>query len=717
MKKICLVFVLSFLGGHVFCQSINNLYQFSKLNMIERSHLNNNIELVYTYDELGNRTAIIIPCQPPVNLAAENVAEESAIISWQKVGSFTSWNIKWGESDFNPASQGNFIQDITELQYTLTNLDPETAYDVYVNSNCAESEQSEWRGPCSFTTPGAVLAIYDVTGGGSYCETDLPNGEVNLSGSQAGAVYQLYKDGMPEGQLKNGTGASLSWFDLAHGIFTVEGTRNQISGWMSGSITVSEIGIPVVYAGADATITPEESYLLSDASAENYSNIMWASMGDGIFSEPDVVNPTYIPGSYDIATGYVELSMIASPIAPCFVFAEDYISLYLMVPPPQQVINLNSGWSGISSYIAPEQTAVSVLLQPIINDLVILQGVNGLYWPGENINTLLDWNPYAGYKIKVNQTTTLSITGSNITNKTILLDEGWNLIPVLANCYTQIEDLFNETGIIIAKEVSGTAVYWPAYGINTLQVLSPGQAYFVLMDNDTQITFPDCESGEGIPANQNNIPSFKNEIFLPGEFYQKTANTHTIALPVSVISQLKEYEYIGVFNYEDQCMGYSVISNFSEAIAITAFGDDATTPNVDGLKEGELMYFQVFNPYLENKTMVNVGFDEKMPQTCYFTNHGLSAITNIELTGLEDFESSPLFVDIHPNPSTGRFNVSLNRANPVDCEVFDIHGGSILKFNKQSNQFSIDLSSYPKGIYYLKLTQGELQAIRKLVLQ
>lgn len=691
--------------------------QYDSLNYIHEVQKSNHQKVIYEYDALGNRTAITIPCQPPVNLVAGNITEESATLSWQQVGSFNTWNILWGESGFNPESQGNLIQDISETQLTITNLNPETIYDVYVNSNCDASEQSEWRGPCTFTTTGAVLAIYEVTGGGEYCETDWPNGEIYLSGSQTQVVYQLYKDGIPEGQLKNGNGGMLSWYDLSEGIYTIEGTRNQLSGWMNGSATVSEIGLPDVYAGDDATVSTGESYTFSDAIAQNYSNISWYTMGDGIFNDPDLVNPTYAPGPNDIASQYVELIISASPIAPCFISAEDYVSLSIITPPPQQIITLNEGWSGISSYISPGQTAVDLLFQPIINELIILQGTTGLFWPDENINTLNEWDSYAGYKIKVSTITSLSVTGNYLSNNTILIEEGWNLIPVLSECYVPVSDLFSETSVIVAKEVSGTAVYWPDFSINTLQYLMPGKAYFVLMETESQVTYPDCNY-ETLPEKAHNY--YQEDSYLLPDGWNgvaPTANTHIIAIPSNISNCFNAGDIIGVFSEVGKLCGAALIENHGKPYSITVFGDDPTTTEMDGFTEGEIMHFRVIDSKTGTDTGIMVDYDETLPNSGYFTNHGLSAVASIQLTNIGEVASSNLAVDIHPNPSSGIFNISLNGVDPVKCEVYDVHGVCILKMEKEINDFAVDLSAYPKGIYYLKITQGGLQGIRKLVLQ
>jgi len=45
-----------------------------------------------------------------------------------------------------------------------------------------------------------------------------------------------------------------------------------------------------------------------------------------------------------------------------------------------------------------------------------------------------------------------------------------------------------------------------------------------------------------------------------------------------------------------------------------------------------------------------------------------------------------------------------------------MQGVKLLK-GKAHENLSINISSYPKGIYYLKLTEGGLQTLKKLVLQ
>ncbi|HPR56879.1 MAG TPA: hypothetical protein PK915_00740, partial [Bacteroidales bacterium] len=59
------------------------------------------------------------------------------------------------------------------------------------------------------------------------------------------------------------------------------------------------------------------------AIAESYQEILWTSNGDGSFANPNELITAYTPGQNDVSTGSdIELTVLASPIAPCEIAAE-----------------------------------------------------------------------------------------------------------------------------------------------------------------------------------------------------------------------------------------------------------------------------------------------------------------------------------------------------------------------------------------------------------
>ncbi|RLB10690.1 MAG: hypothetical protein DRG27_02555, partial [Deltaproteobacteria bacterium] len=91
---------------------------------------------------------------------------------------------------------------------------------------------------------------------------------------------------------------------------------------------------PVVDAGNNATICENATYTLSTASASDYNVITWTSSGDGGFSNSNVLNPIYTPGTADISNGTpITLTITVTPISPCGVSATDNMTLSFEAEP------------------------------------------------------------------------------------------------------------------------------------------------------------------------------------------------------------------------------------------------------------------------------------------------------------------------------------------------------------------------------------------------
>lgn len=88
---------------------------------------------------------------PLVTIITASPQINEANISWSIFGNPTSWNIVYGESGFDPSTSGTTIQT-TENPYLLTDLSPETEYDVYIQSICSSDAMGNLSQKASFTT-------------------------------------------------------------------------------------------------------------------------------------------------------------------------------------------------------------------------------------------------------------------------------------------------------------------------------------------------------------------------------------------------------------------------------------------------------------------------------------------------------------------------------------------------------------------------------------
>jgi PKD repeat protein len=439
------------------------------------------------------------------------------------------------------------------------------------------------------------------------------------------------------------------------------------------------------------------------------------------------------------------------------------------------VLQLPEGWSGISSYVIPDTPAVETIFEPVVDNMVILQNFDGMFWPYAGVNTIGNWNDMDGYQVKMETARQVTFTGSMQNDLSVNLNSGWNYLPVLNACDNLSEDFFSEISgsLQIVKEIAGPEVYWPQFGINTLEQIKPGKAYFVLVDEDVEVGFPECDQDMTPTPTMTPIPAFPLEgeggeptnkshktksdpnggmwVGTPspvgegwGEVSQcggtpllleekglgdevslcaSTPVSHTIAIPLEAISGLNPGDYIKVCGSNGQCYGAVVYQ--SRNLALTAFGDDPTSTHIDGFTEGEIMQFRVFNPETSMEYPLDVEFETQMPQGGYFVNHGLSAIKSIETSGISSAAEMSSSVRVFPNPSTGIFTIRISDLTgfenllglTIDWEISDIHGSIIATGSNEGNDFSINLTSHPKGIYYLKISQGGMQTVKKLVVQ
>jgi len=172
----------------------------------------------------------------------------------------------------------------------------------------------------------------------------------------------------------------------------------------------------------------------------------------------------------------------------------DHAKLTVLPPLYDQQISLPAGWSSLSSYLNPIDTDLDDFFAEVSDELIILITGSVMYYPDQGINTILSFNPKAGYSIKMAEAATLTIPGYFQTDKTIELPVGWSYLPVLSNCHVSIQALFggNLSQVVMIKEIAGSNVFWPDMNISTLENLSPGRAYMINMSTSLTITFPAC---------------------------------------------------------------------------------------------------------------------------------------------------------------------------------------------------------------------------------
>lgn len=181
----------------------------------------------------------------------------------------------------------------------------------------------------------------------------------------------------------------------------------------------------------------------------------------------------------------------------CFVCSGD-TALINVFSESTQTIPFSDGWNAISSYVLPASSEIELVLSPIIDDLVILYSDDGMFYPGQDIQTFYNWSANEGYFLKSTSANNFTVSGYiKYPQEGVVLPPGWSLLPVTQECPVSPDLLFGNNPLITAiKEVAGFRMYWPEKGIFTLQDINPGKAYevFNASDEAVTLTFPGCDN-------------------------------------------------------------------------------------------------------------------------------------------------------------------------------------------------------------------------------
>lgn len=447
----------------------------------------------------------------------------------------------------------------------------------------------------------------------------------------------------------------------------------------------------------------------TDLTTGDPSNWKWDFQNDGII-DSYAQNPTWTytePGVYTVLLRACDGENQDTKIKAA------YITVY-----EKQAITIPSGWSGISSYIDPSDADIENLFSPAENNLVILQNNDGAYWPFAGVNTLGSWDSHAGYQIKMENEQAFTFAGWMENNPAVSLSAGWNYLPVLSFCGNSAADLFSglTDNLQIVKEIAGVGVYWPAYGVNTLESLIPGKAYFVLMDEAATVTYPECD---GMKATVSQVLTGSAPLtdLIPWYMAKPTTITHNVALPLSAFKagQIQAGELIGAFDANGDCYGAARWSH--ENTSITIFGDDPTTPEIDGFTTGESIHLKLYSPKTKAESGLSVEFDQSLADhDGTFNGNGLSAIKSTTVISTSANDAIISDIRMYPNPAKDMLHIDLGSVNAAHIDILNIHGQTMLSFEVKDSNKSIDISELPGGLYFVQFKIQNETFFKKLMI-
>ncbi len=223
---------------------------------------------------------------------------------------------------------------------------------------------------------------------------------------------------------------------------------------------------------------PDGSIFATPAGGTPPYQLVWSTGATGLAIE------NLLPGWY---------SLSLTDANNCMVFLE--VELPGILPTDTQYIDLPAGWSYFSTYLEPNSPNIADVLQPVVSYVTIAKsGGGGNYWPLYAINTIGDMQIGFGYQVHMTQAASLPVQGESVQPHLvgIELPLGWSILGYLHEEAMLADSMLISIApaIEIVKDSNGLS-YWPAWNINSIGNLKPGEGYLIKLNQAVVFYYPE----------------------------------------------------------------------------------------------------------------------------------------------------------------------------------------------------------------------------------
>ncbi len=197
-----------------------------------------------TWDGISNVSGVLTVYASPAMTSAASASISSGGTVSISLSSSSAATYSWVATDnAQVTGESTTPQNSSTLSNTLVNLtgvNQQVIYTVTPTSTLAGGCTGAAQTVTVTVGPGCTPpAIFNVTGGGSYCSGGSGLA-IGLSGSESAVSYQLLLNGNPVGTAVPGTGAALSFGNqLSAGNYTVTATGGSCQSNMNGSAAIT----------------------------------------------------------------------------------------------------------------------------------------------------------------------------------------------------------------------------------------------------------------------------------------------------------------------------------------------------------------------------------------------------------------------------------------------------------------------------------------------
>jgi len=376
----------------------------------------------------------------------------------------------------------------------------------------------------------------------------------------------------------------------------------------------------------------------------------------------------------------------------------------------QLTLGLHPGWNLVTAAVAPDDSALDVLLPA--SDLILRDGQGRRFGSEFGWDERKSWSAFAGFWIHAADSTALTFSGWEINTAPVPLPlhAGWQILPYWRTLSMPVAAALTSTvaraGVL--KDAEGR-IWWPSEGILEIGILEPGRAYQLCLDTADTLVLPLNNQAVAVE------PPFPPSLRAATSHYQPRSGTGVTAHLLLDTPGLEEGDEIGVWADGSLLVGSGLITGAKTLI--TLWGDDiATAVTVDGARGGSPLNMTVWNDAMALERALNLedvrdalsGSILSLPLT--FAADG---IWRGRTGTVESIPKNLTLYQNYPNP----FNTAtilryvLPRESRVLLRIFNLQGREVARLSEGVQRAGIYERSFPaeglaSGIYWADLRAG-----------
>ncbi|MBT3232035.1 MAG: T9SS type A sorting domain-containing protein [Calditrichaeota bacterium] len=371
-----------------------------------------------------------------------------------------------------------------------------------------------------------------------------------------------------------------------------------------------------------------------------------------------------------------------------------------------RTLQLDMGWSLISVNLQPDPDDIIELMSELVDAellLMLKDGMGRFYSPAFGFCNIPGWNVTEGYQIKMEDAGELTMGGITVmSDDPIPLHEGWNMASYFPR--QPVDAIVALSGIVdqlfIAKDGSGN-FYSTQWGFSNLGNMQELWGYQIKVSEDVDLVYRLQEQDEEVAARH---PRQRGE--LPE--HPNTGNNMSLLIQAGTLTDCE----IGVYA-NDKLVGAGVVVDGVCGIAV--WGDDATTPEVDGALVDESLELRIFvdgeSKGVQFKTQSGEGL---------FKTDGFWVV---ELLSNSEIPQEFGIVSVFPNPfnSTTRIDYALPFESYISLNLYSLSGQRVeTLFNGKHRAgvhcITLNAEDMASGLYFIKLESSKRSVSKKVLL-